>query len=296
MSSPHQKDAAVGIDFGTSFCRVASLEKGALRIHPNEDGNRSTPVYLTTNESGAAMLGEIVKRYYEQSINPTVFGIKRLLLKELVQHSDNHPFSFDCEVRKAGGEFKNSGSVIKAKEAMISIFLRQLKDDVIRDGYANITTAFITVPAFFQSPYTDLVAAAEAAGFTELKFIQETMAAAMAYAFDNCILTPQPLMVFSLGGGFLEAAFFSEVSKTKVRLSPECLAAKTFGCGGEEFTQCMINLLDRRCQNEMGCSLLDRPKLKCVSKQKSLRELSKLQVQHRLPSTACLKAEISQAR
>ncbi len=93
MSSSHPNGATIGIDFGTSFCRVASLEKGALRIHPNEDGNRSTPVHLTYNDDGAVMLGEIVKRYYEQSINPTVFGIKRLLLKEPVQHSDNHPFS-----------------------------------------------------------------------------------------------------------------------------------------------------------------------------------------------------------
>ncbi len=54
------------------------------------------------------------------------------------------------------------------------------------------------------------------------------MAEAMAYAFENKIATPQPLMVFGLGGGFLEAAFFNEVLTTKISLFPGCLVAQAF--------------------------------------------------------------------
>ncbi len=63
-----------------------------------------------------------------------------------------------------------------------------------------------------------------------MEFVQEKMAAAMAYVFDNKIVTPQPLIVFSLGGGFLEAAFFTQVSTTKVSLSPGCRLSEAFGC------------------------------------------------------------------
>ncbi len=107
MSSQHQNGAAIGIDFGTSFCRVASLERGALRVHPNVEGNRSTPVYLAFKEDGAAMLGDSVEKNSDELTNPTLCGIKRLLLKEPLQHSDNHPFSFDCEVRSKPGSVQS---------------------------------------------------------------------------------------------------------------------------------------------------------------------------------------------
>ncbi len=87
------------------------------------------------------------------------------------------------------------------------------------------------------------------------------MAAAIGFAFHYAIFAPQPLIVFSLGVGFLDADFFSEVSTKKVRLSPGCLVAEAFDCGGEELTQCMINLA-RRCREETEHNLLAKPEMR----------------------------------
>ncbi len=256
MSHPAENDTAIGIDFGTTFCRAATLDKG-IQLLQNDEYERRTAVYLTFNDKdGTAKFGNFVERYFEESVNQTLFGIKHLLHDGPAQPTGNYIASYDHEVRSLQKSNNHS------KTDMYTIFLKEMKRLAERHRDTTVRTAFITVPAFFQSPSTDLVKAAEAAGFENVRFIQETMAAAVAYAFENKIVFSQPLMVFSLGGGFLEAAFFHGVSTTNVSLSPGCLISEAFDCGGEEFTQCMIHLLARRCREETGHDLLAKPKMR----------------------------------
>ncbi len=173
---------------------------------------------------------------------------------DLHNPSHYHSSSYCHEVRLLQESNKHSNNLLICTLP----FLRRLKEIAERHRGIAVTTAFITVPAFFPSPNISLDKAAKAVGFAEFAFVQETMAAAIAYVFNNKIVSPQSLMVFSLGGGFLETAFFSEVSTTKFSPSPGCLVADAFDCGLKEFKQCMIQFLARRCREETGHDLLSK--------------------------------------
>ncbi len=199
---PKKNDAAIGVDFVTTSCRVATLNKG-IQLFQNDEHEKRTPLYLAFKGDGSAKLGVLVKKHSEAWVNTTLSGVKHLLHVDLHNPSHYHSSSYCHEVRLLQESNKHSNNLLICTPP----FLRRLKEIAERHRGIAVTTAFITVPAFFPSPNISLDKAAKAAGFAEFAFVQETMAAAIAYVFNNKIVCPQSLMVFSLGGGFLETAF-----------------------------------------------------------------------------------------
>ncbi len=69
---PTTDGVAIGIDFGTTFCRAATLNNG-IQLLQNDEYEKRTAVYLTFNDNGTAKFGNFVKRYFEQSVRQTPF-------------------------------------------------------------------------------------------------------------------------------------------------------------------------------------------------------------------------------
>src|SRR3989344_6857835 len=94
-------------------------------------------------------------------------------------------------------------------EQVSSEILKSLVEDVTRK-YSDFSTlaAVITIPAYFSSLQSEATKrAGELAGFKQVVLLQEPIAAAMAYGFENT--KDQNWIVYDLGGGTFDVALIS---------------------------------------------------------------------------------------
>ena len=69
----------IGIDLGTTNSCVAVMEGGDAKVITNPEGGRTTPSIVALNESGERLVGQIAKRQAITNPENTVFGVKRLI-------------------------------------------------------------------------------------------------------------------------------------------------------------------------------------------------------------------------
>lgn len=172
---------AVGIDLGTTFSAIAYVNKhGVPEILENSEGDRITPSVILFEDDDV-----IVGNYASQAA--VVYP------EQVVQFVKRH-------MGESDPIFEYRGRKFTAPE-LSSMVLQKLKHDAeVRLGH-RVTQAVITVPAYF----TDLqrratLKAAELAGLTVLKLINEPTAAAFAYGLSK-IGNDMRILVFDLGGG-----------------------------------------------------------------------------------------------
>ena len=75
--------AAVGIDLGTSYCCIGVWKENRVQIISNEEGNMTTPSYVSFWGSEAdMMIGEGAKYAAPSNPSGTVFDSRRLIGKK----------------------------------------------------------------------------------------------------------------------------------------------------------------------------------------------------------------------
>jgi molecular chaperone DnaK len=193
----------VGIDLGTTFCAIATLDDHGQPITlPNRDGEMLTPsaVFL---DDGMAVVGQAALDVALEQPAKVAALVKRRM---------GHP----TYGRPVGGrEFR--------PETLSAIILRKLVHDAeLRIG--PVSKAVITVPAYFDDTRRKATKdAGRIAGLDVLDIIDEPTAAALAYSFQpprgTVDLNPdhilpneeRTVLVYDLGGGTFDV--------TLVRLS-----------------------------------------------------------------------------
>lgn len=195
--------AVVGIDLGTTFSAIATLDdRGQPVTLPNRDGEMLTPSAVLLDPSGGAVVGQ-----------------------SALDVSLEHPDRVAGLIKRRIG-YANYGRLVAGREfrpeTLSAIILRKLVQDAeLRLG--KIKHAVITVPAYFDD--TRRKATKDAgliAGLDVLDIIDEPTAAALAYSFQpqasrelaaDKVLPEkqQTVLVYDLGGGTFDV--------TLVRLS-----------------------------------------------------------------------------
>ncbi len=193
----------VGIDLGTTFCAIATLDDHGLPVTlPNHDGDMLTPSAVFIDE-GAAVVGQAALDVSLEQPDKVATMIKRRM---------GHP-TYGRPV--SGREFR--------PETLSAIILRKLVQDAsMRIG--PISKAVITVPAYFDDTRRKATKdAGRIAGLDVLDILDEPTAAALAYSFQpphgtkemvpDRILPNEErvVLVYDLGGGTFDV--------TLVRLS-----------------------------------------------------------------------------
>ncbi len=174
----------IGIDLGTTFCAVASLDdRGRPFTVPNRDGEVLTPSAIYLAPDGSAVVGQ-------SALDMALEEPDRVatLIKRRMGQSD-----YGCPV--AGREFR--------PETLSAVILKKLAHDA-EAQLGTLSGCVITVPAYFDDTRRKATMdAGKIAGLNVIDIIDEPSAAALAYAtqYGEETLQPATVLVYDLGGG-----------------------------------------------------------------------------------------------
>ncbi len=243
----------IGIDLGTTFSCVATVEGGEPVVIPNQEGSRTTPSVVAITESSERLVGQIAKRQAITNPENTIFAIKRLIGRRFTSE----------EVKRAAAilpykvvEAKNNDAWVKVRDKEMSpsevsaIILRKMKE--IADEYLGeeVKEAVITVPAYFNDSQRQATKdAGKIAGLEVLRIINEPTAAALAYGLDKA--GGEKIAVFDLGGGTLDISIMEIGEGVFEVISSN---GNTY-LGGEDFDNRLMNHLVEKFKEEQNVDL-----------------------------------------
>ncbi len=173
----------LGIDLGTTNSEAAVFENGqpVLIKHHNAV---MVPSYVGMDQDGKLLVGEAARNQYPVYPERTIKSIKRLM-------------GSGEKVVMAGHEY--------APREISAIILKTLKQNAERYLGETITSAVITVPAYFSDiQRLSTKEAGEIAGFKSIRMINEPTAAALAY--EGKQEEGKTVMVYDLGGGTFDVS------------------------------------------------------------------------------------------
>jgi len=193
----------VGIDLGTTFSLVATMEGGEPVIIANREGERLTPSVVAVDKKGERLVGLLAKRQAITNPENTIFSIKRLIGRkyrdpEVQNDIKRLPYKIveggngDAKVIMGGKEY--SPAEISA------MILQKLKLDAEAFLGDKVTDAVITVPAYFNDSQRQATKdAGTIAGLNVIRIVNEPTASALAYGLDK--KKEEMIAVYDLGGG-----------------------------------------------------------------------------------------------
>jgi molecular chaperone DnaK len=221
----------IGIDFGTTNTLCAWMDGDLPAVLPNDRGERSTPSVVAMSESGETLVGVSAKSQSMADPASAIFGIKRILGKDL-----------KVNLRGTGVECTNLAAAILGK-------VRRDAESYL--GF-EIREAVITVPARFSDPQRRAVReAARMAGLNAARIMNEPTAAALARAWAVARDDAERLvLVYDFGGGTFDAT----VLKAK---GGSCRVLASEGddtLGGMDLDKVLYELARTRFASQFGIS------------------------------------------
>jgi len=197
----------VGIDLGTTNSVVAVMEGGDPIVIPNSEGQRTTPSVVHFSADGEQTAGQIAKRRAVMEPEQTIYSVKRFMGHPwsdagMEEERKNVPYKV---VQKDNGIGIDVTGKVRTPEEISAITLRKLKEDAEKYIGEKVTSAVITVPAYFNDSQRQATKnAGTIAGLDVLRIINEPTAAALAYGLDK--KQEEMILVFDLGGGTFDVS------------------------------------------------------------------------------------------
>lgn len=174
----------IGIDLGTTNSVVAVMEGGKPTVIANAEGSRTTPSIVGFSKTGEKLVGQLAKRQAILNPDKTIASIKR----------------------EMGSDYKKdiNGKDYTPQE-ISAMILRKLADDASAYLGEKVTSAVITVPAYFNDSERQATKdAGKIAGLEVLRIVNEPTAAALAYGLEK--EKAEKVLVFDLGGGTFDVS------------------------------------------------------------------------------------------
>ena len=174
----------IGVDLGTTNSCVAVIEGGEPVVIANAEGARTTPSVVAFSKTGERMVGQVAKRQAITNPDRTISSIKR-------EMGTDHKVTID-------------GKSYTPQE-ISAMILQKLKGDAEAYLGESVTSAVITVPAYFTDAQRQATKdAGKIAGLDVKRIINEPTAAALSYGIDK--EDDQKIMVYDLGGGTFDVS------------------------------------------------------------------------------------------
>jgi molecular chaperone HscC len=221
IGKPRTSMTMIGIDLGTTNSLVAYWDGDKPQLIKNALNEYLTPSVVSIGDAGQIFVGDIAKQ-------------------RLVSHPDKTVANFK---RKMGSKAKLAiGKQNYSPEELSSLVLKQLKEDAETALGHTISSAVISVPAYFNDAQRKATKiAGELAGLKVERLINEPTAAAIAYGIHEKYQESN-IIVIDLGGGTFDVSvleLFEGVMEVHASAGDNFL-------GGEDFTDALItHFLDK---------------------------------------------------
>jgi len=247
----------IGIDLGTSNSCVAYLNGDEPQVLPNSDGQSTTPSVVAFTSQKAWLVGLNAKHQAVTNPTGTVSSIKRFIGKKITDgdvQKDIKLVPYKVEGVENGDIRVHLEDQLKSPEEISAIILQKIKQDVEARLGDKVTSAVITVPAYFNDSQRQATKdAGKIAGFEVLRIINEPTAAALAYDFDS--KKRQKIAVYDLGGGTLDVTILEMVNGLYRVLS----TCGDTHLGGDDFDQALIQWGIEKFKADTGVDLREDP-------------------------------------
>ena len=174
----------IGIDLGTTNSVVAVMEGGKPTVIANAEGTRTTPSIVGFTKTGERLVGQLAKRQAILNPDKTIASIKRHMGEDYKKNIDGKDYT---------------------PQEISAMILRKLADDASTYLGEKVTSAVITVPAYFNDAQRQATKdAGKIAGLDVLRIVNEPTAAALAYGLEK--ENAEKVLVFDLGGGTFDVS------------------------------------------------------------------------------------------
>ena len=192
--------------------------------------------------------------------------MKRLIGRPASSVSDNH-WRFPFPITDTENQDKASIQIDDERylpEEICGMMLKEIKDAATSHLQEEVTGAVITVPGCFShSQRTATIAAAEQAGFTDIRLLDDALSTAIVYN-EKTKIKPgksQVILVFSSGSGTTEACVIKiENSKSGKTIYHVIARSGSSIIGGIEFDKELVQELKTIIQKNYKGSKLDDPR------------------------------------
>ncbi|MEY2686716.1 MAG: hypothetical protein RL375_914, partial [Pseudomonadota bacterium] len=234
-AAPHQHRLAVGIDLGTTNSLVATLRSGVPTVLADESGSCLLPSVVHYAADGEVVVGAAAQALAARDPQNTIASAKRLIGRAPGDiAAGSVPYAITPMGPSAVGVATRAG--VKSPVEIGAEVLRALKCRAEASLGGALVGAVITVPAYFDDAQRQATKdAAQQAGITVLRLLNEPTAAAVAYGLDTA--NEGVYVVYDLGGGTFDVSI--------LRLSRgvfEVLSTNGDAMlGGDDFDACLVN-------------------------------------------------------
>ena len=219
----------IGIDLGTTNSVVAVMEGGKPTVIANSEGSRTTPSIVGFSKTGEKLVGQLAKRQAILNPDKTIASIKRHMGENYRKNIDGKDYT---------------------PQEISAMILRKLADDASAYLGEKVTSAVITVPAYFNDAQRQATKdAGKIAGLDVLRIVNEPTAAALAYGLEKD--NSEKVLVFDLGGGTFDVSILEIGDGVHEVLS----TSGDTHLGGDDFDKKIIDWLVDEFKKQEGIDL-----------------------------------------
>ena len=219
----------IGIDLGTTNSVVAVMEGGKPTVIANAEGSRTTPSVVGFSKTGEKLVGQLAKRQAILNPDKTIASIKRHMGEDYKVNIDDKDYT---------------------PQEISAMILRKLADDASSYLGEKVTSAVITVPAYFNDAQRQATKdAGKIAGLDVLRIVNEPTAAALAYGLEK--EKSEKVLVFDLGGGTFDVSILEIGDGVHEVLS----TSGDTHLGGDDFDQKIMDWICDEFKKEKGIDL-----------------------------------------
>ncbi|NXB08511.1 HSP13 protein, partial [Cnemophilus loriae] len=244
---PMPTPRVIGIDLGTTYCSVGVFLPGTgdVKVIADENGHNSIPSVVSFTDTGVHVGYEGLELADANPQN-TIYDAKRFIGKvftseELQSESSRYPFKIVNNNGLAEFSVTTNETFHITPERIGSKLLLKLKKMAEANLGTSISKAVISVPAEFdERQRNSTIKAANLAGLSVLRVINEPTAAAMAYGLHKADVFN--VLVVDLGGGTLDVSLLNKMGGMFITRA----MAGNNKLGGQDFNQrLMVYLYDQ---------------------------------------------------
>ena len=219
----------IGIDLGTTNSVVAVMEGGKPTVIANAEGSRTTPSIVGFSKTGEKLVGQLAKRQAILNPDKTIASIKRHMGEDYKVNIDGKDYT---------------------PQEISAMILRKLAEDASNYLGEKVTSAVITVPAYFNDAQRQATKdAGKIAGLDVLRIVNEPTAAALAYGLEK--EKSEKVLVFDLGGGTFDVSILEIGDGVHEVLS----TSGDTHLGGDDFDQKVMDWICDEFKKQEGIDL-----------------------------------------